>query len=88
MADENGFAALFCERLPGGVNVRGERRERIFDERYVVALLQEDIGNGPPAGLVDESAMHEHDIASRPFGRLSRLRGRGKYCSSQEDGSG
>jgi hypothetical protein len=46
VADENGPAVLFRERLFGGIDVGGEGCQRIFDERYVVALLGEDIGNG------------------------------------------
>ena len=68
VANENGLAVLLRQRLFGGINVRGERGERIFDERYVVALLREDIGNGLPARLVDESAMDEHDIVAAPLG--------------------
>ena len=86
MADENGFAVLFCERFLGGFDVRGERGERIFDERDVIALLREDIGDRLPARLIDESAMHEHDIANRALGRLSRLRGSGECCGHEDCG--
>jgi hypothetical protein len=69
-------------RLFGGVDVRSERGERIFDERYVVALLREDVGDRLPTRLVDERAVHEHDIVNRPLGH-SRLGGGGD--SSDED---
>jgi hypothetical protein len=83
VADKNGLAVLLRQRLFGGIDVRGKRGERIFDERHVVALLREDVGNGLPTRLVDESAVHEHDIVSRPLGH-SRLGGGGN--SGDEDG--
>ena len=86
MADQNGLAVLLRERLFGGIDVRCEGGERIFDERYVVALLREDIGNRLPTRLVDESAVDEHDIVRRPFRQLSRLGGGGNCCSGHENG--
>jgi hypothetical protein len=88
VANENGPAVLLRQRLFGGIDVRGEGRERIFDQRYVVALLRQDVGNRLPACLVDESAMDEHDIASRPLRQISRLGGGGDCGSSHEDGGG
>ncbi len=76
MADKDGLAVLLCERLLGGIDVSGERRERIFDQGYVVALLREDIGNRLPTRLVDESAVDQHDVVDRALGQRSRL-GRG-----------
>jgi len=70
MAAEDGLAVLLRKRLFGGIDVSGKRCERIFDERDVVALLREDVGNGLLARLVDESAMDEHDIVSRPLGQF------------------
>ncbi len=85
MTNENGLAVLFHQRLFGGVDVGGQGGERIFDERYVKALFREDICNGLPTRLVDESSVYEHDIVSCPLRQLSRLCGSGKCSSGQED---
>jgi hypothetical protein len=71
VANENGLAALLRKRLFGGIDVGCEGSERVFDQRYVVALLRQDIGNRLPTRLVDESAMDEHDVVRRPLGQLS-----------------
>jgi hypothetical protein len=85
VADENGPAILLRERLFGGINIRGEGGKRVFDERYVVALLREDIGNGLPARLVHESAVYKNDIVGRALRQLSRL---GGSCNSSNKDAG
>jgi hypothetical protein len=88
VTNEHGFSVLLRQRLFGGVDVRGEGGERIFDERYVVALLRENIGNGLSTRLVDESAVYENNIMSSPLGEMSRLDGGGKRRSGHEDAGG
>lgn len=88
MADQNGPAVLFRERLLGGIDVSGERSERIFHERDVVALLRQNIGNGLPARLVHESAVHEHDVVGCSLGQLSGMGGADPCRSGQEYGGG
>jgi hypothetical protein len=88
MADENGLAVLPGQRPLGGVDVRRQGRQRIFDKRYVVALLREDVGDGLPARLVDEGAMDENDIVRGALRRMGRLGGGAKCCSGHEDGGG
>jgi hypothetical protein len=38
--------------------------------------------------LIDEGAMDEHNIVSRPLGQFGRLGGRGNGRSGHEDGGG
>ena len=88
MADQNGPAVLLRERLFGGIDVGGERSERIFDERDVVAFLRENIGNRLPARLVHESAVHEHDVVGCSLGQFGGMGGADQCRSGQEYGGG
>src|SRR6185295_11295336 len=88
VADQNGPAVLLRERLFGGINVSRKRSEWIFHERDAVAFLLENIGNGLPAGLVDESAVHEHDVAGCPLGQFGGMDGADQCRSGEEYGGG
>jgi hypothetical protein len=86
VADQNGPAVLLRERLFGGINVCGERSERIFDERDVVAFLRENIGNRLPARLVHESTVHEHDVVGCSLRQFGGMGGADHCRSGQEYG--
>ena len=88
MADQNGPAVLLCERLLGGIDVSSKGGERVFDERDVVAFLRENIGNGLPARLVHESAVHEHDIVGCSLGQFGGMGGAEQCRPGEECGRG
>ena len=88
MADQNGPAVLPRERLFGRIDVGGERGERIFHERDAVAFLRKNIGNGLPARLIHESAVHEHDVVGCSLGQFGGMDGADQRRSGQEYGGG
>ena len=69
--------------LTCGIDIGGKGGERVFDERDVVALLRENIGNGLPARLVHKGPVHQHDVVGRSLRRFGG-NGRAHQCGPGE----
>jgi len=77
MTDEDAGPILLLQDAFGRGHIFIQAGQRVLDHRHLVTVPNEDIVNGPPAGAVDEGAMHENDALHRSCVR------RGRRCAEQ-----
>jgi len=65
VSNQDTGAILFGEHALGRRNIIGKARERFLHDGDAITILHQNVVNGPPAGSVDPSAVHEHDILDR-----------------------
>ena len=64
MADEDHRPILHGNCAPGDRHVVGQGQSRILNDRDAMAVFRQDGVNTLPARAIDESPMHEHDVAN------------------------
>lgn len=82
MTDEHGRAILSIENCVGGGDIVGQRGQRVLDGGHLIALGGKNSCDAVPAGLIDEGAMHQHNVLD---GLRGRRLGEGR-CDAQDGG--
>jgi hypothetical protein len=62
VADQDERSGLLRQRQPGRGHVVGRRRGGVLHDGNVVSVFAQSAVDLQPAGTIDESAVHQHDV--------------------------